>query len=53
MYIGIALVFGWMFLLPQFKQSKLSVEVKGVSVYSKNKIVPNELISAINDESYL
>lgn len=53
MYIGGALVLFWMFFLPQFKQTKLTIDVKGLPVYTNNKIVPNEIISAINDEADL
>lgn len=53
MYLGGALVIAWLFVLPQFKQARLSIDVKGLNVYNSNKIVPNEIISAINDESAL
>lgn len=53
MYIGGALVLFWMFFLPQFKQTKLTIDVKGLPVYTNNKIIPNEIISAINDEADL
>lgn len=49
MYIGGALVLAWLFILPQFKQTKLLIEVKGLPVYSNNQIVANEIITAIND----
>ena len=33
MWGGALLVMGWMFLAPQFKQSRIAVEVQGVKAY--------------------
>lgn len=41
MYGGGVLVLIWLFVLPQFKQSRLAIEVKGVNVYTNSQIVPN------------
>ena len=49
MYAGGLIVVGWMFLMPYLKQARLSVQVKGVNVYTKDSIVPNEIISIIAD----
>jgi hypothetical protein len=50
---GVALVLGWLFVLPQFKHARVVVKVKDSPVYSNTAIVPKDIISAIDDESYL
>lgn len=51
MFGGALAVVAWFFLMPQFKQHKLAIEIKGINVYENTKIVPNEIVSAIADES--
>ena len=49
MYAGGLIVVGWMFLMPYLKQARISVQVKGVNVYTKDNIVPNEIVTIIAD----
>ena len=36
--------------MPQFKQQKLAIEIKGVNVYENSKLIPNDIVSQIADE---
>lgn len=49
MYIGGLIVVGWMFLMPHLKQHRVSVHINGVNAYTKDTIIPNEIVSVIAD----
>ena len=48
MFGGAALVMAWMFFAPQFKQSKVAVEVQGIRSYESKTVNANEIIESIN-----
>lgn len=47
MMLGMALVFGWMFLSPQLKTQRLGLEYKGVRVYQKDDFDKDEILAKI------
>ncbi len=47
MIVGMVLVFGWMFFIPQFKTKRLGLEYKGVVVYQRDTFIKEQLATKI------
>ena len=49
MFGGGAVIFLWLFVMPQFKIDRLAFEIDGRNVYTSEQVVSDEIISVIAD----